>query len=157
MTESERSPGPDLTTVAAIAAIAFGIDVVSKIIGTLLLVDRSISLGPVTFHLVRNAGFVLGLGSNVPSWLVVGFTVAVTGLVMLMTRRGVFGGPAAGLVIGGAVANIVDRAIDGTVVDMIHVGRWPTFNLADAFILFGFFLLMSEDSRTRGVVGQGSA
>ncbi len=157
MTESERSRGPDLRTVLAVASLAFGVDVVSKILGSLLLVDRSISFGPVALHLVHNAGLVLGLGSNVPSWLVVGFTVAVTGLVVVMTRHGVFGGPAAGLVIGGAVANIVDRVIDGTVVDMIHVERWPTFNLADAFIIFGFFLLLSTDSLTDDLIAQESA
>lgn len=157
MTESERPQAPDRTTVVAVAFLAFGFDVVSKIIGSLLLVDRSISLGPVTFHLVHNSGFALGLGSNLPSWLVVSFTVAATGLVVLMTRRGVFGGPAAGLVIGGATANILDRAIDGTVVDLIHIGRWPTFNLADAFIILGFFLLLSADSQTDDLVAQESA
>ena len=156
MSESERSRRSDHRSIVVVAVLAFGFDVISKIVGSLLLVDQSISVGPVTLHLVHNAGIALGFGSNAPAWLVVGFTMAVTGLIVFMTRRGVFGGPAAGLVIGGAVANTLDRAIDGTVVDLIHIGRWPTFNLADAFIILGFFLLLSADSRTDEISTQPS-
>ncbi len=44
---------------------------------------------------------------------------------------------AGGAVIGGAVANVVDRARDGVVTDYLHTGWWPTFNLADTFIVTG--------------------
>lgn len=51
-----------------------------------------------------------------------------------------------GLLIGGAIANFMDRLLDGRVTDFLDVGfgaaRWPTFNLADSFIVLGVGLLM---------------
>ncbi len=38
---------------------------------------------------------------------------------------------------GGAAANLVDRAADGVVTDYLHSSWWPTFNLADTFIVLG--------------------
>ena len=51
-----------------------------------------------------------------------------------------------GLLLGGAIANFVDRAVDGRVTDFLDIGlpmwRWPTFNLADSGIVVGVSLLM---------------
>ncbi|MDI3422275.1 signal peptidase II [Streptomyces luteolus] len=40
-------------------------------------------------------------------------------------------------------ANLIDRAADGVVTDYLHSGWWPTFNLADAFIVCGGLLLVA--------------
>ena len=53
--------------------------------------------------------------------------------------------------IGGALANVVDRAEDGQVTDYLHTGWWPTFNLADTFLVTGFIviaLLRARPERT---------
>jgi signal peptidase II len=42
-----------------------------------------------------------------------------------------------GMALGGAAGNVVDRLRRGGIVDFISVGRWPTFNLADAAIILG--------------------
>ena len=51
-----------------------------------------------------------------------------------------------GLILGGAIANFVDRFSDGRVTDFLDVGlnaaRWPTFNLADSFIVVGVAVLL---------------
>lgn len=51
-----------------------------------------------------------------------------------------------GLLLGGAIGNFLDRLPDKRVTDFLDVGigaaRWPTFNLADSFILIGVGLLM---------------
>lgn len=39
--------------------------------------------------------------------------------------------------LGGAVANVIDRAGDGLVTDYLHTGWFPTFNLADVFVVTG--------------------
>lgn len=53
-----------------------------------------------------------------------------------------------GLVIGGALGNVIDRLIYGAVADFLdfYVGtyHWPAFNLADSFICVGVFLLVLE-------------
>jgi signal peptidase II len=49
---------------------------------------------------------------------------------------------ALGIILGGAAGNLVDRVrFGGTVVDFLGVFGWPTFNLADAFIVVGTVLL----------------
>jgi signal peptidase II len=49
-----------------------------------------------------------------------------------------------GLALGGAFGNLVDRLARGGVVDFIAVGRWPTFNLADAAMVVGTGLAVSS-------------
>jgi len=67
-------------------------------------------------------------------------------LAWLLSRSSSQGEAAAiGLIIGGALGNIVDRLRDGAVVDFLdfHVigHHWPTFNLADVAIVIGTGLL----------------
>lgn len=54
----------------------------------------------------------------------------------------------AGLVMGGAVGNVVDRLVHGAVVDFLdfHLAgwHWPAFNLADSAITVGVFLLVID-------------
>jgi signal peptidase II len=49
-----------------------------------------------------------------------------------------------GLILGGALANVVDRFPDGLVTDMIQVGAFPVFNVADSCITVGLGLLLLE-------------
>ena len=49
-----------------------------------------------------------------------------------------------GLIIGGALANVIDRLPDGLVTDFIQVGTFPTFNVADSCITVGVVLLLGE-------------
>lgn len=46
----------------------------------------------------------------------------------------------AALIIGGALGNIIDRIVNGYVVDFIKIWKWPNFNLADVFIVVGILL-----------------
>ncbi len=46
------------------------------------------------------------------------------------------------LVLGGALGNVVDRALRGHVIDFIHVTRWPVFNVADIAVVAGMILLV---------------
>jgi signal peptidase II len=51
------------------------------------------------------------------------------------------------LVLGGALGNLLDRVfrspgfLRGGVVDFVHIGAWPTFNVADASITIGAVLI----------------
>jgi len=45
------------------------------------------------------------------------------------------------LVTAGAMGNYLDRLVRGYVVDFVHVHHWPVFNLADAYVTVGLFLL----------------
>ena len=72
------------------------------------------------------------------------------GLILLLIRGVENRREACGfsLVLGGAVGNVVDRAMRGAVVDYLdlHAGswHWPAFNLADSAIVLGVLLLLRE-------------
>ncbi|HFB67163.1 MAG TPA: lipoprotein signal peptidase [Aeromonadales bacterium] len=65
-----------------------------------------------------------------------------------MTPEEKLSGIASGLIIGGAIGNLIDRLLQGKVTDFIdwYYGdyHWATFNLADSFILLGAFLFIVE-------------
>lgn len=49
------------------------------------------------------------------------------------------------LVFGGALANLYERVFFGAVTDFIAFSFWPSFNLADTFIVLGAFILLFSD------------
>lgn len=102
-------------------------------------------LGPLSLSLAFNSGVAFSLfrGLTLPVILV------GLGLVVLLVwaLRGAPSLPVAlglGLVLGGACSNLGDRIFrgrGGAVVDFVHLGFWPTFNLADAAIVCGCVVL----------------
>ena len=62
---------------------------------------------------------------------------------------------ALGMLLGGAVGNLIDRIRLGAVVDFIDVGAWPVFNLADSAVVVGIIIIIYYllfQSRREGVV-----
>ncbi len=104
---------------------------------------RAISLGPPWLNLVyaQNTGVAFGLFRQVPQFFA--FTSilitagAIYAYVFHLPNRSTWVQVAMGLILGGAVGNIVDRLRLGAVVDFISVGWWPVFNLADGAISTG--------------------
>lgn len=45
-------------------------------------------------------------------------------------------------IIAGAVSNLIDRVLNGYIIDFIKIFFWPAFNLADIFIAIGAVLLV---------------
>ena len=121
----------------------------------LALLDLSAGPIPVTpyFNLVLvwnpgvSFGMLGGLGVYAP-WALTGIALAVVAFLVAWLRRAQDGLTAAalGLVIGGALGNVVDRARYGAVVDFLdfhYAGyHWPAFNVADAAICVGAGLLL---------------
>lgn len=91
-------------------------------------------------------------------WLLVGATLAATALLgaWLWRAHSPLIGLALGLLIGGALGNVVDRVAYGAVADFVyfHVGsfRWYIFNGADCAIVVGVALLLVELIWPRTVV-----
>jgi signal peptidase II len=103
----------------------------------------------LVFALNRGASFGLfNTGSPWGPWLLSGFTVVVViGLVvwlMRTTERGL--GIALGLLIGGAIGNLIDRLYRSAVVDFLdfHIAgfHWWTFNIADSAITIGVTIVL---------------
>jgi signal peptidase II len=103
---------------------------------------------------VKNLGVSLGLlraETDLLRWLLVAFTAAIAcGVAVWMFREPKRGDQAAlGLVLGGAIGNILDRIRLGYVVDFadLHFGEWRpflVFNVADAAITFGVLILLAR-------------
>lgn len=52
-----------------------------------------------------------------------------------------------GMLLGGAIGNLVDRVREGAVIDFIDPTFWPAFNLADASIVLGVLILLYSMER----------
>ena len=95
-----------------------------------------------------NAGTAFGLASGAGPWplILVALLVSAWLLALLVRGRSLIEGGALGAVIGGALANVADRIRFGAVRDFIDVhwnsNHWPTFNMADAFIVGGLLLFV---------------
>lgn len=112
-----------------------------------LYVGERINILPF-FNLVhvRNKGITFGLlsGSLQPIVLVILSLVIVAFLINYAHKNKNYR-PFLSLIIGGAIGNIIDRIVYGSVVDFLdfHLGRhhWPAFNIADSAIVIGVFIL----------------
>lgn len=131
--------------MAVVAAVLVGVDLgVKALIEQRLGDGRTLDVGILDLRLGYNTGAAFSVGSDLPGWLVLAVTAAVTVVVagfawVTAGRARTSGWLVAGLaaVVGGAVGNLVDRAGDGRVTDYLHTGWFPTFNLADVFITCG--------------------
>lgn len=103
--------------------------------------------------LVHNTGVSFGLFGLVPWWTLglLGAVVVAILAVWLWRTRSLLEGAALGLVIGGALGNVLDRVRHGAVTDFLdlHVGayHWPAFNVADVAIVSGVGLLLLDNVR----------
>jgi signal peptidase II len=108
--------------------------------------------GPLRLTLVENPGVSFGLfQSDAPwtRWVLAAFSLVVAVGLGVWVRRAEkpFTGLALGLIIGGAVGNLVDRVRIGVVEDFVDVTAlyfpW-VFNVADSAITVGVILLLAE-------------
>ncbi len=111
--------------------------------------------GPLHFTMVWNRGVSFGLftaDQGVMRWVLGGFSALVAILLIVWARRQhrplVL--TALGLVIGGAIGNLIDRVKFGAVADFIDLSRmffpW-VFNVADSAITIGVILLLLDSVR----------
>ncbi len=142
-----------------VAALVVAVDQLTKWWALEVLDDRDIDLiWTLRLNLVRNTGAAFGLGQNLDT--VIG--LIALGFVAMVIWAG-WGGrrlplpPAlVGMVLGGAVGNLVDRAVrpgdgflGGAVVDFIDLQWWPVFNAADSAIVVGGIALVLVAPRNR--------
>ncbi len=134
-------------------------DQLSKAWAVSALDDRTIDVvWTLRFHLAYNFGASFSLGAGFGAWIgllalvVVGVLVWKGGSVR--TRLGAV---ALGMIVGGALGNVLDRAFRGDqgffhggVVDFIDLQWWPIFNIADIGVVCGAILLVIATLRDSG-------
>jgi signal peptidase II len=100
-------------------------------------------------NLVRNSGAAFSTGRGLGP--VLGVVAVIVVFLLVRYGRMASSSPTAagiGLVLGGAVGNLADRAfrsgdgfLGGHVVDFVDLQWWPVFNVADAAIVIGGLVL----------------
>jgi signal peptidase II len=141
-------------------AIALPLDLATK-----LMIERSLSYAdhiPVIegfFYLthVRNPGAAFGMFADgdpqIRLSVFIGVSLMAVMIILSFFRQLAPGDRlsalALGLILGGAVGNLLDRIFRGEVVDFLHFKlwrgyTWPDFNLADSFIVVGVGILILE-------------
>lgn len=142
---------PDISVRAlraplAVAAVVLAVDQLTKHWALNALADDTIIdvVGSLRFNLAFNKGMAFSQGSGLgPIIGVVALVVVVVLLVSLGQSTSRLYPPAVGLIVGGALGNVVDRLfrgdawLRGGVVDFIDVQWWPIFNIADVGVTVG--------------------
>ncbi|MEU7801236.1 signal peptidase II [Micromonospora arborensis] len=141
--------------LAGVALVALLADLVTKHLALAALTDREpvrLLGGFVYLSLTRNSGAAWSIGAD-HTWIFPLITIGVVGWIvwMALRLRSLPWAISLGLVLGGALGNLVDRIFrapapfHGHVVDMISLfdpyGQvWPVFNLADSSLVCGVLL-----------------
>ena len=147
-----------LLIVAGAAVVAD--QVTKQVVGRTLPLGNSVDIiGPFSIRHVQNSGIAFGLFASRTA-PVIGVTAVTVGLMLWFFARSGRRHPALpvalGLVVGGSIANLIDRVRLGHVTDFLDLVAWPAFNLADTFIvvgvaiLFGTLVLADRSHRMHG-------
>jgi signal peptidase II len=98
----------------------------------------------INFVHVRNTGVAFGIfsggGAVVPAFTMLALASLLAYFVVRPNRRGLW--VPTGMLIGGALGNLIDRVAHGAVTDFIKLPLWPAFNIADMSITFGVLALL---------------
>jgi signal peptidase II len=133
-------------TVIVIALVVTAIDAFTKVWARHALATHAVHVGgAIWLRLQYNSGISFSFNQTRTALTTI-VTIAVA-LVVLVVGLGARRGLATvgfGLLIGGGVANVVDRltATPHRVTDFIALGSFPVFNVADAAITAGFIVLL---------------
>ena len=129
-----------------IALVVFILDRVSKFfVVKYISLNSSIDFSFFSFVHVLNTGTVFGFLKN-GSWFFIIFAAAVSAFLILKYKT--FAGslqPILGLILGGAVGNLLDRLLYGAVIDFIDFHFWPAFNVADSAVTIAVVLLLARE------------
>ena len=144
-----------------VAVIAIGADQVTKwwILASVMDPPRIINVTPFfNVVLVWNRGISFGMFSdegNAGVWILSILALVIVGFLLNWLRKAEtkFVAISLGLIIGGALGNVIDRTVHTAGVDFLdfYIGtfRWPAFNAADSFITIGAVLLIADSLFSR--------
>ena len=145
-----------------VAVLAIGLDQVTKwwILASVMDPPSVINVTPFfNVVLVWNRGISFGMFSNESMagvWILSLLALIIVGFLFNWLRKAESKRVAVslGLIIGGALGNVIDRAVHSAVLDFLdfYIGsvRWPAFNAADSFITVGAILLILDSLFSRG-------
>jgi signal peptidase II len=131
---------------AAVSVVVIALDQLTKhTLGTWIRPDQVRHVIPgLTLVYERNTGvafsFLAGTGALVYVVTLIAL-IALVAYLMRHPRRRLLWLPT-GMLVGGAVSNLIDRVALGSVIDFIKLPHWPAFNIADTCITLGVIILV---------------
>ncbi len=145
-----------------ITLILLSVDQFSKyIIRQKMSLAESIPIIKSVFHItyVENRGIAFGLFPQGSSLFIVISLVIILGIIFFERKKVIKSLKerfCLGLILGGALGNLIDRLRFGFVIDFLDFRIWPVFNLADSGVCIGgilmvFFLLRKRPCKERTV------
>jgi signal peptidase II len=142
-----RARGSQWVGLLSVALAAIFADQLTKqLVSSQLALDDEVHVaGPLSIHHVQNSGIAFGLFASATPIVTMLTAIAVGWMLYFFARSGARHPVlpvALGLLIGGSASNLIDRVRLGHVTDFIDLSFWPSFNLADAFIVSGVVILL---------------
>jgi signal peptidase II len=141
-----RVRGAAFARAAIILAVVVGLDQLTKhTVATGIRPGETRKFLPaINLVHVRNTGvafgFLSGGGTIVLVFTLLALAVLVGYLALRPDRPWLW--VPTGMLVGGAVGNLIDRIASGSVIDFIKLPAWPAFNVADMSITFGVLALL---------------
>ena len=151
------------------ATVVLVADIVTKMVATRALSElpgRRVSVIPgcFDFYLQENTGAAFSILRGHPEFITAFSVVAILFIVWWahkMPRHVVSAQLAFGMIIGGAIGNLIDRVRLGYVVDFLHAyyrdHAFPTFNIADSGITIGITIFLFLSLFTKKLEETGNA
>ena len=161
--ETKRPSRAGAFGLAALVLVAVaGIDQATKALAVASLApgESESVFFAIDLAVSRNTGIAFGALAGAADGLIAALVgVALAALLVFFVARArqpLLWLPV-GMVLGGAVGNLIDRARIGAVVDFIDPSFWPAFNLADTAIVVGILgvLYVAEGRPGEGTAEQG--
>ena len=137
---------PTLLTLVIAAVVIIADQITKRAVRADIPLDDSRRVIPGVVQLVhyRNTGvafdFLSGGGVLVVLVTAIALLALIAYFVMHPARPGLW--LATGLLLGGALGNLLNRLVDGSVTDFIKFPDWPAFNVADICITVGVIVLI---------------
>jgi signal peptidase II len=138
--------------VTALCVIALD-QAVKAVVTSVLPSGRSVNfLGSIVrFTRTTNTGAAFGLLRGQGPWFIAVSALAAAAIIVFrreIAKLRKWDQVGFGLILGGAVGNLIDRIHLGAVIDFIDIGfrdlRWPSFNVADSAISIGVVILAAS-------------
>jgi signal peptidase II len=139
-----------------VAVLIFVLDQISKwaILNIVMVPPRTLPVFPsFNLTLVYNPGVSFGQMDWLGPWALSALAIAISAALVIWLRRAetrLLAG-ALGIIIGGAIGNVIDRMRFGAVVDFLDFyipgtgwPHWPAFNVADSAIVVGVGLIILD-------------
>ena len=146
---------PILKTGLIIAPLGVVADQVFKILMVDYMTAYPYGIEVTSFFrlvMVWNSGVSFGMfsGGETTRWILVGLSTLISLVLVVWLARATekLLGYALGMILGGAIGNIVDRIHYGRVADFfdfdLYFMRWPAFNIADILIVCGVAVMLVQ-------------